>query len=76
MILKVTREGVTIPRRLLGKATEVEVRQENGRVVVVPVANEASPIDETLYEFGSDPADFGEPDASVHHDRYLYEDRG
>ena len=33
MILKVTREGVTIPRRLLGKATEVAQASRLGDVI-------------------------------------------
>lgn len=76
MIMKVTRDGVTIPRRLLGEATEVDVRQENDRVVLVPVVEEHSPQEDSLYELGSDPADFGATDGSIHHDRYLYEDHG
>lgn len=76
MKVKVTSRGVTIPRRMLGKATEVEVRQEEDRIVVVPVGEEPLPEDGPLYELGSDPIDLGLKDASINHDHYLYEDRG
>lgn len=76
MNIKVTSRGVTIPRRLLGEATEVEVRREEGRIIVVPVAEKADLKDEPLYELGSDPEEFGITDASVNHDKYLHEDRG
>lgn len=71
MIVKVTSRGVTIPRQLFGGAKEAEVREEQGRIVIVPVSTK--PDIEPLYELGSDPVDFGLTDASVNHDKYLYE---
>jgi hypothetical protein len=74
MIMKVTSRGITIPRRLLGEAKEVEVRQEEDRIVVVPVGDEPLPADDPIYELGSDPIKFGVTDASVNLDAHLAED--
>lgn len=75
MIMKVTREGVTIPRRLFGEATEVDVRQEEERIVLVPVAETETGIppaaDDPIWEFGKNPVDLGVTDASVNLDKYL-----
>ena len=76
MKVKVTARGITIPRRMLGGAMEVEVRQEEDRIVVVPVGEQPLPPDDALYELGSDPVDMGVTDGSISHDHYLYEDRG
>lgn len=73
MNIKVTSRGVTIPRRLLGKAKEVEVRQEEDRIILVPVddADGPPPADDPIWEFGRNPIDFGVTDASVNLDKYL-----
>jgi hypothetical protein len=77
MNIKVTSRGVTIPRRLLGEAKEVEVRQEDDRIVLVPVEGTGSPppADDPIWEFGKNPVDFGvtdapngEPEALPEHD--------
>ena len=68
MRTKITDEGVNLPRQWFEGATEVDIQRENGRVVVVPVV-EVDPI-ATL---GQDPIESGVTDASVNHDRYLYD---
>ncbi|MBA3315038.1 MAG: hypothetical protein M3552_18025 [Planctomycetota bacterium] len=73
MKIKVTSRGVTIPRRMLSGAKEVEVRQEEARIVLLPLADDGGPppADDPIWEFGKDPVDFGVTDASVNHDKYL-----
>jgi hypothetical protein len=38
MKLKVTEQGVMVPKAWLGDAEEVEIRQEQGGLMMVPVA--------------------------------------
>jgi hypothetical protein len=64
---KVTDEGVLIPKELLRGAEEVEIRQEGGRIVVVPKA-----ADDPISRLGSNPVSCGAADASENLDRYLY----
>jgi virulence-associated protein VagC len=65
--MKVTEQGVLVPRELLRGADEVEIREEDGVVVIAPVET-ADPI----FEFGKDPVKIGVDDASVNLDHYLY----
>lgn len=37
MKARVTEEGVIVPRRMLGRAEEVEIRRERGGILVVPL---------------------------------------
>ncbi|HJQ33617.1 MAG TPA: hypothetical protein VJ866_15640 [Pyrinomonadaceae bacterium] len=67
MNAKVTDEGVLIPRELLRGAEEVEIRQEDGRIIVVPKT-----ADDPLFKLGSNPVECSAPDASENLDRYLY----
>ncbi|MFQ5730763.1 MAG: hypothetical protein ACE5KM_02290 [Planctomycetaceae bacterium] len=68
MKIPVTQEGVVLPRQWFPDVDEVEVRRENGCVVVAP----ATP-DDPIRQLGTDPISVDVSDASVHHDRYLYE---
>ena len=68
MKMKVTDEGVTIPRQLLEGAREVEVHQEGNRLIVIPLQE-----DDPIWRLGTDPVSCGAPDASSQHDRYLYD---
>lgn len=67
MKAKVTDQGVTVPRRLLGTAEEVEIREEEGRIVLIPLAQE-----DAILGLGLDPISTGTGDGSTAHDRYLY----
>ena len=64
---KVTKEGVLIPKRLLEGIDEVDIRKEDGAILVVPV-NRSDPI----LELGKHPISDDLTDASEKHDRYLY----
>jgi len=73
MKARVTDRGVTVPRHMLEGADEVEIRQENGRVVIEPAGAERTAEDEDpLLGLGSAPVSGGAPDASERHDDYLY----
>lgn len=37
MKARVTKQGAHVPRRMLGAAKEVEIRKENGNVIVIPL---------------------------------------
>jgi hypothetical protein len=64
---KVTSRGVFIPKWLLEGVDEVEIRKENGLILVVPLA-----ADDPIMELGKHPIVVDVTDASEHHDRYLY----
>ena len=67
MRTKVTADGLLIPKTLLEGIEEVEIRQEHGLLVIVPV----TPRDPIL-TLGAEPVESELEDASVHHDDYLY----
>jgi hypothetical protein len=64
---KVTEKGVLIPKRLLEGVEEVEIRKENGLILVVPVS-----IHDPVFDIGKNPLDDDITDAARNHDRYLY----
>lgn len=66
MRTSVTDQGVVIPASLLRGAKEVEIRQENGHVLVIPVGTES------IWSLFDDPVDDEITDASVNHDKYIY----
>ncbi|HEX4588921.1 MAG TPA: hypothetical protein VH120_03270 [Gemmataceae bacterium] len=68
MKTRVTDQGVTIPKDWLPGVEEVEVRRENGAIVLTPVL----PADPIL-GLGKHPVAVDVTDASVNHDRYLAE---
>jgi hypothetical protein len=67
MKAKVTEQGVLIPKRMLPGVEEVDIRFENGAILVAP-ANSEDPI----LGLGREPVVCGVQDASEKHDRYLY----
>lgn len=72
MKVKVGEEGVTVPRKMLGDAEEVEIRDENGRIVIEPVRKSEKGDQDLIVGLGQDPVSCGADDASVNHDQYLY----
>ncbi|HLM69412.1 MAG TPA: hypothetical protein VK358_17865 [Longimicrobium sp.] len=70
MKLRVTDAGVVIPREMLPDVEEVDVRVEGNVVIITPLRD---PADDAIWQMGSDPVSCGVPDASVNHDRYLYD---
>ena len=74
MNVNVGKDGVTVPKRMLGSAEEVEIRTEDGRVVIEPTRPAASGEDheDPIFGLGTSPVEMDITDASENHDRYLY----
>ena len=66
MKTKVTEQGVRVPKRFLRGIKEVEIRKDNGVILVVPVT------EDPILALGSQPIADEITDASQQHDRYLY----
>lgn len=66
MIAKVTEQGVLIPKELLKGIEEVEIRQQDGLIIVAPVA--VDPI----FQLAAHPIEDNVADASENHDAYIY----
>jgi len=69
MRTKVSENGVVIPKELLEGIAEVEIRKQNGLIVVVPVGK-----DDPIFDIGKNPVALGVPDASENLDKYVYGD--
>jgi virulence-associated protein VagC len=65
MRAKVTAQGVLIPKEWFGRVTEVEIREEEGRVIVVG-------LNDPIFSLGTHPVKTGVTDASENLDDYLY----
>lgn len=78
--LPVTDQGVTIPKVWFGDATQVELRKDQGVVVVQPldVVPEPPPTvgpvppDDPLWRLCENLSDIDVTDASMNLDKYLY----
>lgn len=66
MRARVTQSGLLIPKALLEGVDEVEIHQEQQRIMIVPVAGDP------IRNLGPNPLDVDETNASEHHDEYLY----
>jgi hypothetical protein len=66
MKTKVTDQGVRVPKKFLRGIKEVEIRKDDGVILVVPVT------EDPILALGSQPIADEITDASQHHDRYLY----
>ncbi len=62
---------------MLGNVKEVEVREEEGRIILEPVREaderDGAPEEDPLQGLGRNPVSCEPPDASEHHDQYLYD---
>jgi virulence-associated protein VagC len=67
MKTKVSENGVLIPKDLLTGITEVDIRKQNGVIIVIPVGK-----DDPIYDIGKEPVVCGVSDASENLDKYLY----
>lgn len=68
MRTEVTDQGLLIPKQFLAGIKEVEIRKENGMILIVPL-----PPKDPILLLGQDPIDDDVTDASVEHDRYIYQ---
>ena len=67
MRTKVTENGVLIPKVWLEGIDEVEIHKEQNMIIVVPVQ-----ADDPIVNLGKQPILLDVEDASLNHDRYLY----
>ena len=67
MKAKVTNRGLVIPREMLSGVEEVEIRKED-RCIVISLLSKSDPI----LTLGKNPVECGAPNASEHHDSYIY----
>jgi hypothetical protein len=67
MKVKVTEYGVVIPKELLEGVEEVDIRKEDGVILVVPIASQ-----DPIWGLGKNPVKGGLPNASKNYDRYIY----
>ena len=70
MKTKVTDQGVRVPKKFLRGIKEVEIRKDDGVILVVPVT------EDPILALGSQPIADEITDASQHHDRYLADECG
>jgi hypothetical protein len=68
MRTKVTENGVLIPKVWLEGIDEVEIHKEQNIIIVVPVQ-----VDDPILDLGKQPISLDMEDASLNHDRYLYD---
>lgn len=66
MKAKVTRQGVLVPKKFFKGIEEVEIRRENGLVVVEPIT------DDPIHQLGKRPIADELEEASENHDQYIY----
>jgi hypothetical protein len=70
MNAEVTKQGVLIPKSLFEGIEEVEIRKENDFILVMPVAS-----NDPVFNIGEHPIEDKITDASVNHDKYIYNAR-
>jgi hypothetical protein len=68
MRTKVTENGVLIPKGWLEGIDEVDIQKTQNMIIVVPVQAEGPILD-----LGQQPILLDVEDASLNHDRYLYD---
>lgn len=68
MKTKVSEQGLLIPKQWLEGVDEVEIRRENNVILVVLLGAE-----DPISQLGQEPITTDADDASVNHDRYLYD---
>jgi hypothetical protein len=68
MRTEVTEQGLLIPLQFLVSIKEVEIRKENGLILVIP-----APAEDPILQLGRDPVITSGFDASVNHDQYIYQ---
>jgi hypothetical protein len=68
MRTKVTENGVLIPKGWLEGVDEVDIQKTQNTIIVVPVQAE-----DPILNLGKQPILLDVEDASLHHDRYLYD---
>jgi hypothetical protein len=68
MRTKVTENGVLIPKEWLEGIDEVDIQKTQNMIIVVPVQ-----AHDPILDLGKQPILLDVEDASINHDRYLYD---
>ena len=68
MKLKVTEQGVLIPKELLGESQEVEINQEQEKIIITTIKKPHS-----IWDLGKNPVECEIKDGAINHDAYLYD---
>jgi hypothetical protein len=68
MRTKVTDKGVLIPKGWFEGIDEVEIQKTQNMIIVMPVQAK-----DPILDLGKQPIVLDVEDASLHHDRYLYD---
>ena len=68
MKIKVTDEGLLIPKAMLPGVNEVDIRKEHHSIIITPTQADGDPI----LQLGTSPVDDDITDGAINHDRYLY----
>ena len=68
MRTKVTESGVLIPKEWLEGIDEVDIQKTQNMIIVMPVQ-----ADDPILDLGKQPIRLDVEDASLNHDRYLYD---
>ncbi|WP_026794266.1 MULTISPECIES: hypothetical protein [Planktothrix] len=67
MRLIATKQGLLIPKEMLGKNQEFEIIQEQEKIIITSIKKESS-----IWDLGSNPVECDLKDGAVNHDYYLY----
>ena len=67
MKVRVTENGVVVPKDFLQGVEEVEITKTDNVIVIVPTITS-----DPILALGQNPVERGAADASERHDRYLY----
>lgn len=68
MKTKVSEQGLVIPKQWFEGVDEVEIRRENGIILILPIDAQ-----DPIRKLGKQPITIDVDDASADHDRYLYD---
>jgi virulence-associated protein VagC len=66
MKLQVTEQGVLIPKEFLGESLEVELTQENGKIIITTIQPKPS-----IWQLGQNPIQCDVNDLAANHDHYI-----
>ena len=72
MKLKVSQEGIVIPKELLGECEEVEITQEGNKLIITTV-NQRKQY--SIWDLGKNPVECDVSDGAINHDKYLYDNK-
>jgi virulence-associated protein VagC len=68
MKLKVTEQGVLIPKELLGDSQEVEITQQQEQLIITIIKSKTT----SIWDLGTNPVECDVNDGASNHDQYLY----